>query len=75
MPHGISGAELAQRARQMRPELKILLGSGYSARMSPTAAAAAAGLPIIGKPYRQAELAAKLRAVLAGRGYQTSRVG
>src|SRR5205085_7727299 len=67
MPHGISGGELAQRARQMRPELKILLGSGYSARMSPTAAAAAAGLPIIGKPYRQAELAAKLRADLAGR--------
>ena len=68
MPHGISGAELAQRARQMRPELKILLGSGYSARMSPAAATAAAGLPILGKPYRQAELAAKLRAVLAGGG-------
>jgi CheY-like chemotaxis protein len=75
MPHGISGAELAQRARQMRPDLKILLGSGYSARMSPAAATAAAGLPILGKPYRQAELAAKLRAVLAARTYQTRRVG
>ena len=64
MPHGISGGELAHQARTMRPELKILLGSGYS-RMSPAAAAAAAGLPILGKPYRQAELAAKLRAVLA----------
>jgi CheY-like chemotaxis protein len=71
MPHGISGAELAQQARQIRPELKILLGSGYSG----ISAAAAADLPILGKPYRQAELAAKLRAVLAGRGYQTSRVG
>jgi signal transduction histidine kinase/ActR/RegA family two-component response regulator len=67
MPQGISGGELARRARQMRPELKILLGSGYSAKMSPAAAAAASGLPILGKPYRQAELAAKLRAVLAGR--------
>jgi PAS domain S-box-containing protein len=75
MPQGISGAELAQRARRMRPELKILLGSGYSARMSPAVATAAAGLPIIGKPYRQAELAAKLRAVLAGHGYQTRRLG
>jgi len=63
MPHGMSGGELAQRARQMRPELKILLGSGYSAGISP--AAVAQGLPILGKPYRQAELAAKLRAVLA----------
>jgi PAS domain S-box-containing protein len=71
MPHGISGGELAQRALQLRPELKILLGSGYSARMSP----AAGDLPILGKPYRQAELATKLRAVLAGRGYQTRRVG
>ena len=64
MPHGISGGELARRARQIRPELKILLGSGYSARISPDAAAAS--LPILGKPYRQVELAAKLRAVLAG---------
>jgi len=75
MPHGISGAELAQRARQLRPGLKILLGSGYSARMSPAAAAVAADLPILGKPYRQAELAAKLRAVLAGRAYQANRAG
>jgi PAS domain S-box-containing protein len=64
MPHGISGGELARRARQIRPELKILLGSGYSARISLDAAAAS--LPILGKPYRQVELAAKLRAVLAG---------
>ncbi len=75
MPQGIGGGELAQRAQQMRPELKILLGSGYSAGMSPAAASAVAGLPILGKPYRQAELAAKLRAVLAGRGYQTRRAG
>jgi CheY-like chemotaxis protein len=64
MPHGISGGELARRARQIRPELKILLGSGYSARISLDAAAAS--LPILGKPYRQVERAAKLRAVLAG---------
>jgi PAS domain S-box-containing protein len=65
MPHGMSGGELAQRARQMRPKLKILLGSGYSAGISPEAAAAAQDLPRLGKPYRQAELAAKLRTVLA----------
>jgi PAS domain S-box-containing protein len=65
MPHGISGGDLALRARQMRPELKILLGSGYSARMSPDTARAVADLPILGKPYRRDELAAKLRSVLA----------
>jgi CheY-like chemotaxis protein len=66
MPHGISGGDLALRARQMRPELKILLGSGYSARMSPDTATAIADLPILGKPYRRDELAAKLRSVLSG---------
>jgi CheY-like chemotaxis protein len=66
MPHGVSGGDLARQARQMRPELKILLGSGYSARMSPSAAAAVADLPILGKPYRRSELAVKLRSVLAG---------
>jgi CheY-like chemotaxis protein len=72
MPHGISGSELAQRAREMRPELKILLGSGYSSRILPAADAATRGLPILNKPYRQAELAAKLRAILADED-QTSR--
>ena len=65
MPHGISGGDLALRARQMRPELKILLGSGYSARISTDTATAIAGLPILRKPYRRDELAAKLRSVLA----------
>ena len=41
MPQGMSGAELAERALQMRPKLKILLGSGYSAKLS----AAAGQLP------------------------------
>ncbi|HTV90769.1 MAG TPA: PAS domain-containing protein [Stellaceae bacterium] len=65
MPNGISGGALALRARQMRPELKILLGSGYSARTSPDIAAAVADLPILSKPYRRDELAAKLRSILA----------
>jgi CheY-like chemotaxis protein len=64
MPQGISGGELAERAQQMRPELKILLGSGYSARGPAAASTAGSGLPILKKPYRQAELAAKLRSVL-----------
>jgi signal transduction histidine kinase len=58
MPQGISGDELAERARQMRPGLKVLLTSGYAGAM------AVADLPMLGKPYRQVELANKIRAVL-----------
>jgi signal transduction histidine kinase len=64
MPGGIGGAVLAREARRLRPDIKILLTSGYSARP----AAAGDGLPgdsqLISKPYRQRELALKIRAVL-----------
>lgn len=65
MPHGLNGGELAQRASEMCPELKILMGSGYSAMQPTTATAAVKNLPLLRKPYRRDELAAKLRAVLA----------
>src|SRR3712207_467194 len=30
LPKGVSGVELSKQARQIRPELKVLLTSGYS---------------------------------------------
>lgn len=62
MPGGISGIDLAERARELRPGLKVLLTSGYSAEaLSP--AGDRYGVPLK-KPYRKAELARRLRAVL-----------
>jgi CheY-like chemotaxis protein len=59
----MTGVELAEAARQLRPGLKVLLTSGHS-REEIAQAAAARGIPIIAKPYRHAELATQLRAVL-----------
>ncbi|MFI4986859.1 MAG: PAS domain S-box protein [Alphaproteobacteria bacterium] len=63
MPGGISGIELAREARRRRPLLKILLTSGYA-----EPAVIEDGMPAnagwLGKPYGNAELAAKLRALL-----------
>jgi PAS domain S-box-containing protein len=64
MPGGIDGVELADRARQIRPQLKVLLTSGYPESAlrsrSPTGR-----LPdLLMKPYRRSDLAGGIRAVL-----------
>ena len=55
----MTGAELSERARAMRPDLPILLVTGYA-----ELAALAANIPVLHKPYRQAELAEQVAALL-----------
>ncbi|HEY8611523.1 MAG TPA: ATP-binding protein, partial [Roseomonas sp.] len=66
MPGGMNGAQLAAAARQLRPEMKILLTSGYVGEPS-TQRPIAEDVDVLSKPYRRDELAQKLRVVL-GRG-------
>jgi CheY-like chemotaxis protein len=65
MPAGINGTELARRASRLRPDLKVLLSSGFS-REDGQSRAARAEFPFIAKPYRPTTLAHKLKEVLAG---------
>ena len=64
MPGGMNGAQLAQQARDLRPNLKVLLTSGYTI----TATAGTRELPedvqLLRKPYLREDLAAKLQTVL-----------
>ena len=62
MPGGMNGAQLAVEARTLRPELKVLLTSGYVGEGA--SIFVDEGLPILNKPYRRDELAEKLHAVL-----------
>jgi len=66
MPGGMNGVQLAVEARRIRPELKVLLTSGYTA----TALSREHGLPdnlnVVEKPYQREELAKKLRLVIGG---------
>jgi CheY-like chemotaxis protein len=64
MPGGMTGDQLAGTAVKMRPGLKVLLTSGYAAQTG-SRAVLANEFPTIAKPYRRAELAVKLREVLA----------
>jgi len=66
IPGGTNGAQLAVKARRIRPQLKVLLTSGYAA----TALSLEHGLPedlsVVGKPYQRDELARKLRLAMSG---------
>ncbi len=64
MPGSMSGDELARVARRQRPDLKVLLTSGF-ARGSMHAGTQNDFADIfLPKPYRQVELATKLRSIL-----------
>jgi CheY-like chemotaxis protein len=65
MPHGMSGAELARRARALRPGLPVLLTSGFTARAMGEEHGLADDFPVLPKPYRVAELAHALSGALA----------
>jgi two-component system CheB/CheR fusion protein len=65
MPGGINGRELARRARQRWPEIKIVFTSGFSeARLNGDAGPLAACTPLLSKPYRKEDLASAAREAL-----------
>ncbi|MEX1198917.1 MAG: ATP-binding protein [Pseudohongiellaceae bacterium] len=64
MPGGISGHELAQLAVQLRPGLKVLYMSGYTENAIVHHGRLDAGVHLLSKPFRRAELARKVREVL-----------
>ena len=64
MPAGMSGTDLARQASRLRPDLKILLSSGY-AREANQWRSARDDFPFIAKPYRPTALGKKLEEVLA----------
>jgi PAS domain S-box-containing protein len=62
----MNGAQLAAAARQIRPELPVLLATGYAE----LPAGSGIGLPRISKPYQQDQLAAEIVKVLRQGGGQ-----
>jgi signal transduction histidine kinase len=64
MPGGINGAQLAVEARRLRPALKVLLTSGYTASALTQDHGLSERTEILRKPYRREELASMLRLVI-----------
>jgi hypothetical protein len=63
MPGGMSGRQLAAAVRRRRPDMKILLTSGFPDKAG-DARAGDRKESVLGKPYRQRDLALKLREIL-----------
>jgi two-component system NtrC family sensor kinase len=64
LAHGMSGDELARAARHLRPNLKVLLATGYAPQLAELQNGEGREFEVIAKPYRRAELAARLKALL-----------
>lgn len=62
MPDRMNGIDLARAAQRHRPELKVLLTSGYAG--FDTHDDRGREFPVLPKPYRRAELARRVRATL-----------
>ena len=62
MPNGMSGIDLAREARRRRPDIKVLITSGYTNRIHSDNADAE--FMSLVKPYSSADLAKRLREAL-----------
>jgi len=62
----IGGLELARRAREQRPDLKIVFMSGYAGGLLIEQLRELGGVTTLEKPFRPSDLVARVRQVLEG---------
>ena len=65
LPGGMNGRELADKLAAQRPELRVLFTSGYSRQAIEVQGMLMEGANLLHKPFRKAELAKKLREIVA----------
>ncbi len=61
MPEGMNGLQLAQRLRELKPSLKVILASGYSSDLVYQGGDCGRGILHVPKPFQPDELAATIR--------------
>jgi PAS domain S-box-containing protein len=64
MPGGLSGFDLAEKARKERPDIKLLFTSGYALDTLVARGKADPSWTMLNKPYRKQDLAERLRDML-----------
>ena len=66
LPGGMTGAQVAARARELHPSLKVLFTTGYARNAIFHHGRLDKGVHLITKPFSFTDLAAKVRDVLDG---------
>jgi len=61
---GINGRELADRARELRPGLRVLFTTGYTRNAVVHNGMLDPGMALLGKPFNMRELATRVRGML-----------
>ena len=67
MPEGLTGLDLAEKFKKERPNLKVIISSGYSEEMAGQARLAAHGIVYLQKPYKIESLSKAVRDCLEGK--------
>lgn len=67
MPGGLNGRELADEARKLHADIKVLFTSGYSDDTLIHEGRVDEGVQLLSKPYRRNELAQRVRMILGGK--------
>jgi CheY-like chemotaxis protein len=63
---GMNGRALADAARELRPDLKVLFITGYAENASIARGFLGPGMAMVTKPFPIAALAARIRAMIGG---------
>jgi signal transduction histidine kinase len=66
LPGGMNGRQLAEAARELRPELKVLFVTGFAENAAVGQGRLDPGMDLLSKPFEIATLAAKVRALIEG---------
>ena len=64
LPGGLNGVEIAEAAKRLKPDIKVLYTSGYVRDTVDHHGKLIPGVTLVKKPYRRAELLEKVRAML-----------
>lgn len=74
MPGAVSAIELAEKARALHPELRVLFTSGYTENAMIHNGRLDQGINLLSKPYGRADLASAVRTLLSASSTATSLV-
>ena len=67
MPEGLTGLDLAEKLKEEKPDLKVIISSGYNAEMAGQAILTAGGVMYLQKPYHIEVLSRTVRDCLDGK--------